>query len=143
MWYHFKCWCIRMKSCKTIPWYLIPLLSPESLLHFYKSATHLSIEYCCHIRFCATVMYLEILGKTQRRIWNIICPYLASATVMMSFPHWYLDILNLNIVLNWHFDRIILLLKFLEVTISPILIISSLILPFHWWWFWLQVIDDF
>lgn len=123
-------------------WVLCVVLDNYS--HSNLSCNFIHLPFICAPNIDATSGLVRVSwdsGQNPKK--NIIWTYLASTTVLMSFPYWYLDILNLNIVLNWHFGRTILLLKFLEATVSSILIISSLALLLHWWWFWLQVIDDF
>lgn len=133
--------------CYPVPTLHIQCL-PESTIYLY-------IEYYWHIWSDASAMYLKIFGKIQRNINIILLVSLAillvmtwylsfshfSTTVMllpcafsthifmpivlMSFPLWYLDFLNLSIVLEWQLGLIILLLKLLDITTNSLLIVSS------------------
>lgn len=53
-------------------------LSPECILHLYKSLIRPCMEYCCHIWAGAPVTLLNLLDRIQRRVSNIIGPNLSS-----------------------------------------------------------------
>ena len=52
-------------------------LTPECILHLYKSVIRPCMEYCCHIWAGASSVVLSLLDKVQGRIVNIIDPTLA------------------------------------------------------------------
>lgn len=60
--------------------------SPVSILHAYKSTTHSSFQYCCHIYFGAPTISLQILDKMQRSICHLIGPDLISRVFYKYFP---------------------------------------------------------
>ena len=53
-------------------------LTPECILHLYKSLIRPCMEYCCHIWAGAPSVVLSLLDKVQRRFVNIIGPTLAA-----------------------------------------------------------------
>ena len=53
-------------------------LSPEAILHLYKTIVRPCMEYCCHLWSGAPACYLDLLDRIQRRVENIIGPTLAS-----------------------------------------------------------------
>ena len=59
-------------------------LSPECILHLYKSLIRPCIEYCCHIWSGASSDVLSLLDRVQRRIINIVGPNLASTLQPLS-----------------------------------------------------------
>ena len=59
-------------------------LSPECILHLYKSLIRPCIEYCCHIWSGASSDVLSLLDRVQRRIINIVGPNLASKLQPLS-----------------------------------------------------------
>ena len=52
-------------------------LTPECILHLYKSLIRPCMEYCCHIWAGASSVVLSLLDKVQSRIVKIIGPTLA------------------------------------------------------------------
>ena len=59
-------------------------LTPECILHLYKSLIRPCMEYCCHIWAGAPSVVLSLLDKVQRRIVNIIGPTLAAKLQPLS-----------------------------------------------------------
>ena len=53
-------------------------LSPECILHLYKSLIRPCMEYCCHIWAGAPATVLSLLDRIQRRVSNIIGPKFAA-----------------------------------------------------------------
>lgn len=53
---------------------------------------------------------------------------IAASSGLMSFPLWYVDVMNLIVLLDEQLGFMILLLKLLNVTVSYILLVSSLAL---------------
>ena len=54
-------------------------LSPEVALYLYKSTICSCMEYCCHVWAGATSCYLELLYKTQKRIYKTVGSSLAAS----------------------------------------------------------------
>ena len=52
-------------------------VSPEVALYLYKSTIRPRMEYCCHVWAGATICYLELLDKLQKRICRTVGPSLA------------------------------------------------------------------
>lgn len=75
------------------------------------------IEYCCHI--IPPAMYHDILDKIQRRVSNVK-PGISTSVIhhhysfplfsiknfmTKSFPPWYLDYINLSLLLDWQLSH--------------------------------------
>ena len=59
-------------------------ISPECILHLYKSLIRPCMEYCCHIWAGASTKCLSLLDWIQKQIVNIIGPDLASNLQSLS-----------------------------------------------------------
>ena len=54
-------------------------LSPDVALYLYKSTISPCMEYCCHVWAGATICYLEMLDKLQKRICRTVGPSFAAS----------------------------------------------------------------
>ena len=54
-------------------------LTPEAILHLYKSTIRPCMEYCCHIWAGAPASCLDLLDKIQKRVVNLVGPILSSS----------------------------------------------------------------
>ena len=59
-------------------------LSPEVILHLYKSLIRPCMEYCCHIWAGASVSMLNMLDRIQRRVIYMVGPKLSSNLQSLS-----------------------------------------------------------
>ena len=59
-------------------------LSPECILHLYKSVIRPCMEYCCHIWGGAPADVLGFLTSIQERIANVVGPTLAATLQPVS-----------------------------------------------------------
>ena len=59
--------------------HFMKFLSPEVVLHLYKSTIRRCMEYCCHIWAGAPSCYLDLLDKLQKRICGTVGPSLAAS----------------------------------------------------------------
>ena len=74
-------------------------VSPECILHLYKSLIHPCVEYCCHIWSGASAGVLGLLDSTQKRMANIIGPTLAATLQPLSHHR---DIASLSLFYKYY-----------------------------------------
>ena len=59
-------------------------LTPDAILHLYKSLIRPCMEYCCHIWAGASTSMLNMLERIQVRVINMIGPNLSSGLQSLS-----------------------------------------------------------
>ena len=77
-------------------------LSPEVVLHLYKSAIRQCMEYCCHVWAGAPNCYLELLDKLQKRICNTVDPSLAAFLEPLAHCR---NVARLSLFFMYYFGR--------------------------------------
>ena len=74
-------------------------LSPEVILHLYKSLIRPCMEYCCHIWAGASVSVLNMLDRIQRRVINMVGPKLSSNLQSLSHRR---DVASLSLFYRYY-----------------------------------------
>ena len=77
-------------------------LSPEVVLHLYKSTICTCMEYCCHVWAGAPSYYLELLGKLQKRICGTVGPSLFA--FLEPLAHCW-NVASLSLFYRYYFGR--------------------------------------
>ena len=73
-------------------------LTPESILHLYKSIIRPGMENCCHLWAGASVSVLSLLDRIQKRVANIIRPELACKLQPLSIRR---DVASLSLLYRY------------------------------------------
>ena len=74
-------------------------LTPEAILHLYKSTIRPCMEYCCHIWAGAPASCLDLLDKIQKRVVNLIGPVLSSSLQPLSHRR---DVASLSLFYRYY-----------------------------------------
>ena len=77
-------------------------LSPEAVLHLYKSTIRPCMEYCCHVWAGAPSCYLELLDKPQKRICRTVGPSLAASLEPLAHRR---NVVSLSLFYRYYFGR--------------------------------------
>ena len=73
-------------------------LTPESILHLYKSVIRPGMENCCHLWAGASANVLSLLDRIQKRVANIIGPELACKLQPLSIRR---DVASLSLLYRY------------------------------------------
>ena len=74
-------------------------LTPEAILHLYKSTIRPCMEYCCHIWAGAPASCLDLLDKIQKRVVNLVGPILSSSLQPLSHRR---DVASLSLFYRYY-----------------------------------------
>lgn len=77
-------------------------LTPEIVLHLYKTTIRPCMEYCCHVWGGAPKCYLDLLDKLQRRICYHIGPTLSSSLDSLAHRR---NVASLSLFYRYYFGR--------------------------------------
>ena len=77
-------------------------LSPEVALYLYKSTIRPCMEYCCHVWAGATICYLKLLDKLQKRICSTVGPSLEAS--LQALAH-HRNVASLSLFCRYYFGR--------------------------------------
>ena len=77
-------------------------LSPECILHLYKSLIRPHMEYCCHLWAGASSDALSLLDRIQKRVVNIVGPTLATSLQPLSIRR---DVASLSLFYKFYHGR--------------------------------------
>ena len=77
-------------------------LSPNSILYLYKATIRPCMEYCCHIWAGASSTCLGQLDRIQRRISNLIGPYLSLQLHSLSHRR---NVASLSLFYKYHYGH--------------------------------------
>ena len=77
-------------------------VSSEVALYFYKSIIRLCMEYCCHLWAGATICYLKLLDKLQKRICSTVGPSLAASLQALAHRR---NVASLSLFCRYYFGR--------------------------------------
>ena len=77
-------------------------LTPESILHLYKSTIRPKMENCCHLWAGASASVLSLLDRIQKRVANIIGPELACKLQPLSLRR---DVASLSLLYRYFHGR--------------------------------------
>ena len=76
--------------------------SPEVALYLYKSASHPSMENCCHFLAGAPSCSLELLDKLRKRIYRTAGPSIAASVEPLAHRR---NVTSLSVVYRYYFGR--------------------------------------
>ena len=77
-------------------------LSPEVVLHLYKSTMQPYMEYCSNVCVGAPSCYLELLDKLQKPIDRTVCPSLAASLEPLAHRR---NVASLSLFFRYYFGR--------------------------------------
>ena len=77
-------------------------LSPEVALYLYKSTIRPCMEYCCHVWAGASICYLDLLDKLQKRVCRIVGPSLAASLEHLALRR---NVASLSLFYRYYFGR--------------------------------------
>ena len=77
-------------------------LSPEFVLYLCKSTIRPCMEYCCHVMAGASICYLELLDKLQKKIRRSVCPSLATSFELLAHHQ---NVASLSLFYRYYFGR--------------------------------------